>query len=402
MSKRSRRRRRIRAQIKTRTRVKVRQKKIAAASESKVSAALKPLIAPVLHSKTESHHRQICPYCRSDLGADRSLCPSCDTQYHEECAAVFWKCAIRGCKGYLRDPNSVQALPRLPRLATQLGQWEFSPDRDIRPHALVSLPMSWNDRGTELAARTVGEAMGQTTLDGRLRLSRPYPEFLVQTREDNALLLVEKLESEGLSALAIPMEEVLRPLTSFAASTFEKSQGQLVFTNRASEQRIFSQNGARLVISGTHIIERLTATRKTVLTVISKSYNKSKRSEVEVLFIFSRDNPIPVLVDLQKQGAIARRKGELAPRVGDFHLSSPASVKSIINDDKNRTLLTRTSNEYGRFENLPSLSLIARVLFFAWRKSMGFSSSLNSSDPRSKGSGFKEDGKDRERVKQGQ
>jgi hypothetical protein len=372
MSKRSRRRHKLIARAKANKRFVLRERR-ALKAVSRLPGAIaekKAIQPPVLTLNKATAQSLICPYCRSDLGNRRSSCPTCETGYHLECAEVFWKCAIRGCPGYLRDPDQVQVLPRLPRFAARLDQWDFSPDREIRPHALISMPMSWDERGSDQAARTVGEIMGETALDGRLRLSNPYPELLMQTRGDRAHSLVEQLQSQGLQALAIPMEEMLQPLTCFSAVNVQSTGSELSFADKDGKRRVFTDTSPRLVVSAHSIIEhRVGSQFKGQVGFRSKSRVK-KRSEKEVAFIFDAQNSVPVFVDLGKVRAAALRSGRCALLIEDFSLKTTKSALTSVEGDRSQALLYSTgsaSSLTNVFANLSSLSLIARILFLQWR-----------------------------------
>jgi hypothetical protein len=191
-----------------------------------------------------------CPYCHDDI-VQGPACDACGARYHQECAQTFGACAVQACRGEVALPTTAapEVLPRLGALSRRIGRWTPPPGG---PRALVlDLPASKAVRDDpKKAGRVVGEIIGQTPYDGRMRVLSPFPEVLVRVRsEAEAERMRDRLAAAGLRSIAPPLDELVRPFAPFKVAKMESDGFKLELESPEGERRTLWHNEPRLVVS---------------------------------------------------------------------------------------------------------------------------------------------------------
>lgn len=171
-----------------------------------------------------------CVYCHDRLGKVGVSCP-CGARYHEDCAAIFGRCAIPGCAQQLVADLERWPLPRLGALA-QLLRLDLAINPELAgTAAVVCLHTPSREVASDpRAARAVAHVLGpsHTAFDARLRLNTQFPEPLVRTASRMAAeQVVDELKSAGLTAQTIMLADLVRPLETHVPRDVELSATQL-------------------------------------------------------------------------------------------------------------------------------------------------------------------------------
>jgi len=338
----------------------------------------------VIRISPRANDSLICPYCHDELqGGVR--CPDCRTGYHEECAAVFARCAIRGCKGRLGVVAEGVVLPRLAHLARRIDRWSLEEEWENGPIAIALMMSDYVRRDNPEASRAVAEILGQTPFDARMRLGAAYPELLVHHSSiDEARLAVVKLQGLGLAALAIPLAELIRPLATIRPSHCERGSGGWIFRSQGGGVTELPMATPRLLVDaqflrvsrlGTLTTKRIPSSRGASRSskVRSRTTKREKRQHEPVTFLFRGDDPLPielgpsVVADLSAPTLALQRDRLRALRA---QLASGASERAL-EGTRARGLLTRNFSAVCRLteereDNLPAVRLCARLIHYQW------------------------------------
>jgi hypothetical protein len=202
-----------------------------------------------------------CPYCHDDVSMGPS-CSGCAARYHAECAQTFGACAIPACLGTLDlESHTAQVLPRLTGLARRIGRW--TPPMGGPRALILDLPAPRAVRDDpEAAARLVGDLLGQTTYDGRMRVLSPFPEPLIRVRsEAEAVLLRGQLSDVGLASITPPLSELVKPFDPFQVARYEVGDDVLRVEDAEGQERTLDLKRPRLVFTGS--VVTLTESRTT-------------------------------------------------------------------------------------------------------------------------------------------
>lgn len=204
-----------------------------------------------------------CPYCLDDV-VQGVVCPACRARYHDECAGTFGRCAALGCGARFAPPASATApLPRLRALAQRLARWRLPEDLAAGGWVVVLLPGPLARIEDPEAAWVVGELLGLTPYDGRLRLGGQLPEPLVRADDPaTAEAVVERLAARRVDALAAPLAEVLAPLEVVEATAVDVSADPLVLGDARGGERWLPYAAPRLVVTATLVEERKAEVRR--------------------------------------------------------------------------------------------------------------------------------------------
>lgn len=303
---------------------------------------------------------RLCPYCRSELDGEPVPCPDCGTAYHGECADVFLRCAIRGCPGRLSDPDEIRALPKLPAFAARLDRWETAPDAELAPHAVLLLPNDWETRGADESAALIGELMGQTALDGRVRLAARHVELLLRTGPARAAEAIAQLERAGLAAASLPLVELARPLEVFTARSHRRVSGGRIFADGEGRSRTLRAGAPCFAILAVEFTRRRRQAGGVSLKARS-AQPVSVQNRRTVAWLYEPRDPSPIRLEAGRVEGLERLEDELAAMGAEVETLAGARQES---------LLTRVAGG-DRYSNRAAVSFMARLLFLLWRRRLG-------------------------------
>lgn len=313
-----------------------------------------------------------CPLCLDsvDQGTD---CPACCVTYHLECAATFGRCGIIGCRTPFEPSRpSGRALPRLAAMAGSLAALRATsapsvPDDDVVV-ALLPGPRKLADRPD--AAAAVGEALGQTAYDGRLRLGSPLPELLLRVDgPDNASRIRERLTSFGVRALTLPAAALLRPLDRVEVAEVDPATLRVLDTLG----RLTLISPERLVITAQRVEVRTREKQESSFDG-ERSRTTTRRQDERiaepVAIVFNDDDPTPLLFRRDNMRVLGGAEPTAFARwtrvvtalsaVGD-RLDLAGTTSAVLQTRK------RPFGPVPIDENLPGLLLASRILHLAWR-----------------------------------
>lgn len=314
-----------------------------------------------------------CPYCHDDV-PEGPACPSCGVRYHDECAATFGRCAILGCRAPLEvAAPEVTPLPRLVAMASRLFALRpgAAPLDDDASHVVVLLPGSASPPPD--AAAAVGELLGHTAYDGRLRLLSPVPEPLVRTRGGaDAEAVAVRLAGHGVRALALAARDLLRPLARVDALEVEAGDPPRVVDPISGPVPLARR---RLVLSANLLevhqreeVKNLWATGRKLKSSKPVSRRVSDRQTEPAALVYGEGEVDPVLL----RRGVTRLRGSTDPtafgrwaallaevtRGADVHKLDGAAGAALLS--------RRRPFEPPVEENLPGLLLAGRILHLSW------------------------------------
>lgn len=328
-----------------------------------------------------------CPYCHDTL-SEPVACPDCGTAYHAECAFTFQSCALQGCAGVFRG-GGLRILPRLPVLAKRVAAWHRAWREEMQGVVVVIKPAAWSSRERPAAARRVGELIGGTGYDGRLRLAATYPEPLVQVPGLlDARALRDELAGLEVEAFLINASELYKPLQAYFARRIETGgpTGPSLLDEEGQEMRV-RLSERPLLVTG-ELISVLSSATKIVTTQhyqgryaaygssqrIQNSVVKNRNRDLEkAAFLFEPGEPIPFMLRGKDGNKLFGEAGRETPQ--QRFLKGVAALKGrcdsvAIQGSKSPNLLSRRNVAVGvgqeRLHNLPALNLIARLMYFDW------------------------------------
>lgn len=318
-----------------------------------------------------------CPYCHDALDATAVACPGCAVGYHDECAATFGRCAIIGCRVPLDVAGPEAApLPRLVAVAARLATLSAADlgalADDAEAFVVALLPGAPDDAD---AAAAVGELLGQTAYDGRLRLTSPAPEPLVRVRGRAAAeAVVTRLAGRRVRAVALPLAALARPLARIDAGEVAPGEPPRRVVDGSGWDVPLPRAAERLVVA-VQLVE--VAPREETKNLWSDARGRKtkpktrrtleRRTEPAAL-VFGRAPGDPVLL----RRDVSRLSGCREPttfgrwaRVLEEVSRGAAVVR--LEGGAAQVLLTRRRPLVDQVEeNLPGLLLAARVLHLAW------------------------------------
>lgn len=330
--------------------------------------------------REDSHTK--CPYCHDTVNRGPK-CSACGAVYHPECATLFGKCATRGCAGEFQGIlELVAAFPRLALVARRIRR--LAPDvENTSDRWVVVLNPVPRANQNKTTAMVLGEVLGQSAYDGRIRMSANYPDTLVRVTGAQRLEgVLARLRGAGLSCLALPLLDYVRPLTSFDV-TRVVSLDPPVFQNREGEQRRL-EPGAWLAIPAQLLeVEGAAATGRLMQTQFRGKGRSTKRPKPApadkrhrqfALYLFERDNPDPyVLRERALQGYQILGDRMTASATQNIRLVAEQlthvggawreMAKTVVT---NQTLLISTDALGKKRSNETSVGLVARLMYHAW------------------------------------
>lgn len=313
-----------------------------------------------------------CPLCLDEVTRG-TACPSCGVTYHVECAATFGRCGILGCRA-LFEPSTPtgRPLPRLAAMASSLSALRLAdaapvPEEDVIV-ALLPGPRGLADRTD--AAAAVGEALGQTAYDGRLRLGSPLPEPLVRVvGGEHASRVRDRLTSFGVRALTLPATAVLRPLMRVEVAEIDPAAQSVLDT----VGRTVAIRDERLTVTAQRIEVRTRLKQEFTFdgeTSRSTTRKLDQRVAEPVAIVFCGDDPTPLLLRRDALRVHGGTEPTAFARWSRVVTALSASGERIdLAGTTSAVLLTR-KRPFGAIptdENLPGLLLAARILHLAWR-----------------------------------
>ncbi len=314
-----------------------------------------------------------CPYCHDEV-VEGPACPACGVRYHDECAATFGRCAILGC----RVPLEVAApeatpLPRLVAMAPRLFALRpgaAAPLEDDDAHIVALLPGSPESAD---AAAAVGDLLGHSPYDGRMRLLCAAPEPLVRVRTGaDAEAVVSRLAGYRVKALAIPAADLLRPLVRVDAVDVEDGDPPRIIDPIAGPSPLPTP---RLVVTATLLevhqreeVKNLWEGRKLKKNRVT-SRKVSERFTEPAALVFGEHERDPVL--LRRDGT--KLRGSADPTaIGRFSRILDACTRGAavvrLENATTAALLSRRRplSAAPVEENLPAVLLAARLLHASW------------------------------------
>lgn len=314
-----------------------------------------------------------CPLCL-DAVAQGTDCPSCGVTYHLECAATFGRCGIIGCRALFEPATPTgRALPRLAAMASSLSALRLAdapavPDDDVVV-ALLPGPRGLADRTD--AAAAVGEALGQTAYDGRLRLGSPLPELLLRVvGREHASSIRDRLTSFGVRALLLPAAPLLRPLMRVEVAEVDPTAPRVV----DSVGRITTIPPERLTITAQRIEVRAQQKQKASYEGEPRRTSTTRRQEqrtVEpVAIVFRADDPTPLLLRRDALRVHGGAEPTAFARWARVVAALSAAGDRVDLAGTTSAVLQTRKRPFGVVpidENLPGLLLAARILHLAWR-----------------------------------
>ncbi|MCO5171625.1 MAG: hypothetical protein M9894_35425 [Planctomycetes bacterium] len=319
-----------------------------------------------------------CPYCHDGLDPAAVACAGCGVGYHDECAATFGRCAILGCRVPLAVPGpEATPLPRLVAMASRLAALSATDlgglgDDDDESFVVALLPGTPEHPD---ASAAVGELLGQTPYDGRLRLTSPVPEPLVRVRGRAAAdAVVQRLAGRRARAVALPRHALLRPLGRTDAREVAPGEPPRLVVDGSGWDVPLPPAAERLVVA-VQLVEVSPQTETKNLWSEArgrKAKVKTRRTlerRVEPgALVFGRAPGDPVLL----RRDVARLSGCREPTTfGRWarvlaEVSRGATVERLEGGAASLLLTRRRPLVDQVEENLPGLLLAARVLHLAW------------------------------------
>jgi hypothetical protein len=326
----------------------------------------------------------ICPPCRDTIGAGAKIaCPECGAVYHEECGLTFGRCVNLACAGRLATERRVQALHRIGAIARRLQAWRLEGlVRQIGaqgPWVVFFLPASQEVRGSDDAARVVGEVLDQSTYDGRFRLQASHPELLVRVEaRDEVARIVRELRAVGVDAYSVPLVDLVQPLESFRAAAFFNDD-PLVCADGSGLCRAYQLPCERLVVP-THYVD---TTERTTLAPFStmagrwsirrRTTTHKQRKVERAFFVFRPEEPAPLEVcesALEHLVGVSARPSSRQNlfRVREAFASGPRAMSRSLREVEVPRLMTPTlvEGDLNQRSNRTTVRLMARLIYRAW------------------------------------
>ncbi len=321
-----------------------------------------------------------CPPCRDTVAVGpRQACPACGAVYHDDCAQFFGRCVVMACPGRFLSVAALRAMPRVASVAPRVARWRETLAGLEGPWLVFITPAPEPVREDPAAARTLGDLLGQTAYDGRLRLSAPYAELVARAEgRGDADEAVAALRRVGVPAHVVGAPELMGRFRRFEVHTAELGEEEVVVWDAHGRRRAFGQGAARLALRGVQVRAPHARPRQTLvegtgrLRVQGLPGGGRHSDSRHTAFVFDPDDPEPAVV-LERE--LSQVRGALS------HATSRGAFEALLRrlgegpHTETRSLgglrlghLLHSEEPEGRFRsNRAVLRLLARLEYFAWR-----------------------------------